>query len=298
MIYFMFEYKYKFNDNALNTTYGSVCITNVVFDTEELENALPEIIFDDNNIKHMFAVSELDDKTKCRIYRRFIPKSNTADLCQFIEENLAYNKSFYSFLAEGLLGLIYRDLYSFKLAKGIIDLNETLIDSHTGVDACMYNLEENTIVLGEAKFYNDFNSGMKKIINDFTEGNIKNKLISLQTIAENCDDTERIIIKNLSCGDYEELTIDRFMNQRITFAGFVLHSENNICKYKSKDFYKKYYISSNCIFKNIKESLHNNDINGEYNIILIHLPIHNKKSLILKVIETARNKLSCLGDVL
>ncbi len=71
------------------------------------------------------------------------------------------------------MGLVFRDLYNYSLAKGVIDIGETLSDSHTGVDACLYNLEHNVIVLGEAKFYESLSGGMNKIINDFVGKSIK-----------------------------------------------------------------------------------------------------------------------------
>ncbi len=289
----MFEYKYKVIKEKRKTTYGSVCIKNIVFKPEEIEKVLPEIILDDDNLKHMFAETDLNVRKKRIIYRRFIPKSKvTTDLDKFIEDNIKTNRSFYSFLAEGLLGLIFRDMYSYQLAKGIIDVGETLADSHTGVDACMYNLEQNIIVLGEAKFYESFDEGIKKIIKDFVDNSIKNKLESLQTKVETCDEAYRIVIKNLEFGEYDELTVDQFMNQKITFAGFVLHSETDVSRYGNSDFYDKYSISVEQLENNVRNSLKHDDIHGEYEIILVHLPIKDKKALILKMINASKTKLS------
>lgn len=175
------------------------------------------------------------------IYKRFKPRSKiTTDIDKFVEENIRTNKSFYSFLAEGILGLIFRDIYGYRLAKGVIDIGATLADSHTGVDACMYNLEHNIIVLGEAKFYESLSGGM---------------------------------------------------NQRIVFAGFVLHSEADVSQYGNQDFYNKYVVSAQQLENNVCDSLKHNDIEGNYEIKLVHLPIKDKKSLILKMIETSKAKL-------
>ena len=86
------------------------------------------------------------------------------------------------------------------------------------------------------------------------------------------------------------MTVDQFMNQRIIFAGFVLHSEEDIIKYGEISFYDKFFISSQQLKDNICHSL-NNSVDGDYEIILIHLPIKDKKSLIIKMIETSKNKL-------
>ena len=97
---------------------------------------------------------------------------------------------------------------------------------------------------------------------------------SLQTNVENCEEACQIVIKNLQLEDYDELTVEQFMNQRIVFAGFVLHSETDVSQYNKPDFYNKYF----CIYatvrkKNINDSLKHDDIEGKYEIILVHLPI-------------------------
>ena len=286
---------YKVPQNEHKTTYGSLRISNIVFEPGEIERALPDIVFTDDNLKHMFAEENLNKNKRKNIYRRFIPKCELLpDIKTFVASNISTNRTFYSFLAEGILGLVFRDLYDFDLAKGIIDISETLSDSHTGVDACLYNLNHNVIVLGEAKFYEKLSEGMDKIIKDFVENNMKNKLESLQTNVENCDEAIQIVIKNLRMEEYDELTIDQFMNQKIVFAGFVLHSENDVSRYSEPNFYNRYFVSTSQLKENINESLKHDDINGEYEIILVHLPVKDKKSLIVKMIETSREKLRSL----
>ena len=288
----MFTYQYKVPKTELKTTYGSVCIENIVFEPSEIERVLPEIVFEDENLKHMFSETNLKLSKRKNIYKRFLPKSKiTVDINQFIEDNIRINKSFYSFLAEGILGLVFRDIYNFDLARGVIDIGDTLTDSHTGVDACMFNLEHNVIVLGEAKFYETLTGGINKIISDFVEKSIKNKLESLQTKIENNDEAYQIVIKNLAIEEYKELTVNQFMNQKIIFSGFVLHSETDISQYGNQDFYDKYIISNQQLIDNIRNSLNDDDIEGDYEIILVHLPVEDKKSLIVKIMEMSKDKL-------
>ena len=288
----MFQYKYKVPKSKFKTTYGSICIENIVFEPNEIERVLPDIVFEDENLKHMFAEDNLSTMKRKNIYKRFKPRSKiTTDIDKFVEVNIRTNKSFYSFLAEGILGLIFRDIYGYRLAKGVIDIGATLADVHTGVDACMYNLEHNIIVLGEAKFYESLSGGMNQIITDLVDKSIKNKLESLQTGVENCEEAYQIVIKNLALEDYDELTVDEFMNQRIVFAGFVLHSEADVSQYGNQDFYDKYVVSAQQLEKNVCDSLKHDDIEGDYEIKLVHLPIKDKKSLILKMIETSKVKL-------
>lgn len=288
----MFTYKYQVPKSEFKTTYGSVCIENIVFEPSEIERVLPEVVFEDENLKHMFAETNLKPSKRKNIYKRFLPKSEiTVDINQFVEENIRINKSFYSFLAEGILGLVFRDIYNFDLARGVIDIGDTLADSHTGVDACMYNLEHNVIVLGEAKFYETLSGGLNKIISDLIEKSIKNKLESLQTKIENSDEAYQIVIKNLAIEEYEELKVNQFMNQRIIFAGFVLHSETDISQYGNRDFYDKYFVSGQQLTDNIRNSLNHDDIEGDYEIVLVHLPVEDKKSLIVKIMEMSKDKL-------
>ncbi len=288
-----FEHMYNVSKKEWGTVYGSIRIKNIIFDPIEIEKILPLIVFDEDNLKHMFAEDSLNDFKRKNIYKRFIPKiPSTEDLDSFIDDSISTNRSFYSFLAEGILGLVFRDLYGYDLAKGVIDATETLTDSHTGVDACMYNLDKNVIVLGEAKFYDSFDQGIRQIIVDFTIKNIKNKLESLQRKAENCKETNSIILKNLSTEEYEELTIEQFVNQKLIFAGFVLHSEDDISDYKSKDFYNKYYISTEKLSENICKCLAIDKTCGNYEIIFVHLPISNKKELISSIISKAKEYLN------
>lgn len=288
----MFKYKYQVPKNELQTTFGSICIENIVFDPGEIEKVLPEIVLEDDNLKHMFAEDTLSNFKRRNIYRRFIPQTMVkGDMLSYVESSIHNSRTFYSFLAEGILGLVYRDVYGFDLAKGAIDVQETLSDSHTGVDACMFNLEKEIIVLGEAKFYEKLDVGMNAIINDFTKKSIKNKLESMQTAAINNEESYRIVIKNLGSEEYEEQTIEKFMRQKLVFAGFVLYSENDTKDYSNDDFYDKYNISTELLKNNICTSFKIGEYSSDYEILLVHLPVKSKKSLIVKMIEASKIKL-------
>ena len=73
----MFKYKYKVHKKEFDTTYGSICIENVIFEPNEIEKVLPEIILQDDNLKHMFAIEEITPSRRKNIYKRFIPKVKT-----------------------------------------------------------------------------------------------------------------------------------------------------------------------------------------------------------------------------
>jgi len=289
----MFQYQYKIPKSEIQTTFGSIRVEDIVFEPHEIEKILPILVLKDENLKHMFAEEEMNEAKRRNIYKRFIPKDKiTSNIDTYVSNCIKTNKSFYSFLAEGILGLVYRDIYGYNLAKGIIDIRDTLSDSHTGVDACMYNVNEKVLVLGEAKFYENLDEGINAIVNDFITKRIKNKLESLQTAVENNPDSYRIVIKNLSVDVYEELTVDQFVNQKIVFAGFVLHSESDTKEYSKQDYYDKYKISAQKIKDNICSSLCVDEIQCDYQILLVHLPVKDKKSLIVKMINESNFKLS------
>lgn len=292
---YKFKYNYKVPYAEKKTTFGSVRISNIVFDPLEIEKILPEVVLSDANLKHMFAESNLSTFNRKNIYKRFIPINKLyKNLDDYIDAQIKHNYSFYSFLAEGILGLVYRDIYSFQLAKGLIDVCDTLTDQHTGVDACMYNLKERKIVLGEAKFYENLQDGLNKIIKDLTENNICNKMYSLSRTASSFYETSEIIIKNLNTNETEEITIQRFLEQDITFAGFVLHSETNINKFYNENFYDVFDISAEKLKDNINTSIPGLISNGRYDIILVHLPVKSKKELIKKIIEASQQKLDLM----
>lgn len=127
--------------------------------------------------------------------------------------------------------------------------------------------------------------------------NIRNKLESMQRAVENNEESIRIIMKNLETDEYKEFTIGEFLNQKIVFAGFVLHSEEDVTNYSKESFYDDYYISVEQIERNIRKCLSDEHIDGDYEIVMIHLPISNKKTLIKKVIENSKEKLNKLNEV-
>ena len=123
----------------IKTKFGVVSIRNVKFDSTDIQNILPDIIFEDDNLKFMFQKDTFLGRDKALVLKRFLPNKNVKDITKFIIDSINSNKTFYSFLAEGMLGLVFRDIYGYDLSVGIIDINETLTDTHTGSDACMFD---------------------------------------------------------------------------------------------------------------------------------------------------------------
>ena len=292
--------KFILNNNIeksiIKTKYGYVSIKNIKFNPRELEDYLPILVLEDDNLYFMFQSNNTSDKMKYRILNRFIPPHNIEKIEDYVKDSLKNNRNFYSFLAEGILSLVFRDIYNYQLSFGIIDTSSTLNDTHSGADACMFDSKNNVLILGEAKFYEKFYNGIKSIIDDFCENNIINKLESFQKKSSENESSFEIVLKNLKKNTFEEITLEEFLKQKIIFAGFVLHSssEYEIKNCLNYDFYDKFDISVHSLENNISKCLNKNFFNSNYEIILLHLPINSKKDLIKKIIEKANEKISIL----
>lgn len=282
----------------IKTKFGVVSIRNVKFDSTDIQNILPDIIFEDDNLKFMFQKDTFLGRDKALVLKRFLPNKNVEDITKFIIDSINSNKTFYSFLAEGMLGLVFRDIYGYDLSVGIIDINETLTDTHTGSDACMFDKKENVLVLGEAKFYESFKNGMKTIISDFLHKDILNKLDSFKRKIEYNDDSWEIVVKNLRVDTYDLVPLSDFMQQKIIFAGFVLHSNKiEMEEYLNSNFYDGFNVSVDDLEYNIKKSIESDYIVSNYKIFLFHLPIQDKKTLIKEIMDRASLTLDQLrGD--
>ena len=74
-----------------------------------------------------------------------------------------------------------------------------------------------------------------------------------------------------------------------------MHSESSIAKYRNNDFYDSYKISVDLLTQNIRNVLKLDELKGEYEIVMVHLPVSDKKTLIAKIIEASQSKLKALG---
>ncbi len=280
--------KNKVEKQIISTSYGLVAINNIVFDPLEIENYLPNIIFDDNNLKFMFQQNKLNTRMRRLILNRFIPNDRSIDLTTYVQNSLSQNKNFYSFLAEGMLTLIFRDINNYELATGILDVTNTLNDTHSGVDACMFDRENSVLVLGEAKFYRSFKEGIEAVFDDFKNKKILNKIDSFKRNSEYNEESEDIIIKNLCTNNIMELTLQEFVNQNLIFAGFVLHNSlKRVDTYLKEGFYNSLYFSVDDLKNKINKNLNTDVSKCKYEVFLFHLPINDKKELIEKIITRA-----------
>lgn len=276
--------------DTLETEFGCVTVNSVEIDDEKMEELITNFVLEDENLKYMFCDANFAEN-KTRDLLRFIPPITPPSINKFVTKSCVDNHNFYSFLAEGLMGLVFRDLMGYELGAALIDANETLNDTHSGVDGCLYDDEKEIIVLGEAKFYKKLYDGFTEIISNFTkDDSFFNKLSSLFIKARNNKNAVKIILRKLGYEDIKELDLQQFLSIDFVFCGFVLHELSTTKKEKFKDgtAYKSLSISSNNIIDNMKRLIDSLDISDkEYNIYMYHLPVKSKEELIIRVISKA-----------
>ena len=197
----------KVEKTNIKTSFGLLTINNIQIDPLLFEEYIYKIVFDMKRLEYIFATSIKDTNDYVKILKRFIPHAKPENLDSFVDEQMK-NVNFYSFFAEGLMSIVLNDLFNYSLSAGTIDLGHTLIDSHTGVDACMYDSKNNVFILGESKFYKDVKSGINQIISDFTKkAGFFNKLDSFKRKTEANEISRKILLKKLDKGILDEINV-------------------------------------------------------------------------------------------
>lgn len=273
----------------LKTTYGILTIDNIDITPEKLEEYCSEILFQKNNLEYIFNKDIVCEDDHISMIELFLPVDVDDDIRYFIEDSITKNNNFYSFFAEALLAVAFKDIYDYKLSSAAVDINDTLIDSHTGADACLYDEQNDVLILGEAKFYKKFSAGLNEIIQNFTaKDGFLNKLSSFYKRSKNNLESRSIIMKSLNKTDITKIKLNEFLSLNIMYAGFVLHEHTGkVEKYTNDEFYNNFEISADKISKNIAKTI-GKEIETNHKIILFHLPIKNKMELIDKIIENAQ----------
>ena len=274
--------------DIFNTSYGLLTIDNVGISPEKLEKYCSEILLQKDNLQFIFDKTINCDEDLVSMLELFLPIDVAEDIKVYIEDAINKNVNFYSFFAEALLAVALKDIYDYKLVSAAVDINDTLVDSHTGADACLYDDKNNILILGEAKFYKNFSEGLNKIIEDLTsKKGFLNKISSFYKHCKNNQQSKSIIIKQLGKTNLMIIPLDEFLSTDIIYAGFTLHEHTGkVDKYLNEKFYDSFDVSAEKISKNIVDTL-GKEIKTKHRIMLLHLPINSKKDLIDKVIENA-----------
>lgn len=289
-----FCYFHRVYKKELQTEYSSINFEGFSFNVNAMEKYLSEYILSRENLSFIFCEKpeEVNQDKLQKMFNRFLPTDNSINSKIDVSMKIIENSSFYSFLAEAVLPLVYRDISGFNLASSAIDINMTLNDTATGADVCMYDSKKGAFVLGEAKFYRNFNHGMNAIIANFTRKNgFINKLESLYRHSANDEKAKSLIIRQLGAEETFELSFTDFLKLSLHFAGFVLHEAGSLTETKLKDdsLYDSFSISANAIMANIQR-IKPLCPNPNINISMLHFPINSKEELIEKVIENCRHQ--------
>ncbi len=240
---------------------------------DELNNLVSKMLFDKSALNYIFTANEFtNDSSYIEMARRFIPeeffykeKFILEDWKQnklIIKKMISSNKAFYSFYAEALMAYLNYKILKLPLTSGVISVEETLSDQKTGADACMFC--DGTVILGEAKFYKNFDAARNKIIEDFSAKSLINKMRNLYR------KTKKAVVHFKSInGETNEITYEEFINYNIVLSGFILHNKKESYSYKEIDTIKQV------------EGL------NKYNIVFYHLPVKSKEELIYLIIKNA-----------
>lgn len=274
------------------TIYASLKVENVLFSADELEDYIYKYVLSKENIKYIFCDDNPSHRKYANMYKRFLPPDDCTDIPAYVDKMMKENnhKNFYSFFAEALLPLAYRDVYGYELEEAAIDITQTLIDTNSGVDGCLYDKKNNIFILGEAKFYKDFAEGLNQIIIDFTKnGSFINKLDSLYRKMRNNTEMDCIILKQLGKNIIDEYSLKEFLNLKIGFSGFVLHevSSIDISNINDDSFYDKYLINVSDLKSNIIKNYQDLE-KYNYKISMFHFFVKSKRDLIIKIINYAK----------
>lgn len=243
------------------------------FNDLELNNIISQMLFEKSTLNYIFTANEDNiDSNYIDMARRFIPEEffyrekeileNWEQNKVIIEKMMRKNYSFYSFYAEALMAYLNYRILNIPLICGVISVDETLSDQKTGADACMFS--DGIVILGEAKFYRDFNAGRNKIIEDFSSKSLINKINNLYRKSHKT----LVHFKTIN-GESKSIFLEEFLKYNIVLSGFVLHNKKRQYSYKEIDNVNPSAVISN------------------YSIVFYHLPIESKEDLIYLVIKHA-----------
>ena len=246
------------------------------FNMEQLNSYISGLLFSKSALNYIFTSDEENNDTDyVEMLRRFIPGDffyKEKEILSKWDENkiiidklMDKNNGFYSFYAEALMAYLNYKILNYPLTTGVISVDETLSDQKTGADACMFC--NGVVILGEAKFYTDFNKARDKIIKDFSESSLYNKIQNLYRKSH----TAIVHFKDINGICPKTISLDEFYDYNIILSGFILHN----CKIRGKYSYSE--IDSISIPNGL----------GQYNIIFYHLPIKSKQELIYLIIKRA-----------
>jgi hypothetical protein len=273
------------------TEYGVLTINHIVIDPDQLESLIVEMIFDWDNLEFVFSKNHIKGDERIIVLNRFLPPAKideSFDYDGYVEEELKKHTGFYSFLGEALMAIALKDIFGYQLSAAILDVENTINDSHTGADGCLYDSFNNKLIIGEAKFRNSLNDCFDEIENNFSiDSSIENKLNSFYNASRSNPGSRRIILQSLKTNDLKIVEFHDFLKMELIMCGFATHNSlNSTKKYLKDGFYDRWGMTNETINENIKKR-YSMDSAPNYTLYMFHIPIKNKQELIVKVIKKA-----------
>ncbi|MCQ2976435.1 MAG: hypothetical protein MJ232_00260 [archaeon] len=233
----------------------------------------------------------MSNENLANMYLRFSPPMHVDNVKQYVTKSLTDHHSFYSFLAEAILPIVYRDVYGCKLVHAAIDINDTLIDVKTGPDDCLVDFTKGKIILSEAKFIPSLKTCIAKITDDFCKkDSIINKLDGLYRSSLVNSDTKILILQNIGKTQYKSYDISEFLSQEIILCGFAIHelAPYKLEDFEKEDFYNEFKVDHDKLANKIKKEF-TLPAEFKYKIVIFHLFVDSKIDSITNFISKAQS---------
>lgn len=256
---------------------STVKLENIRLDEKTTNELFYEVLVKRENMELMFN-EQITDAEHKRYINYFIPDeskdySKAEEMWSYIERMCTTNATFFSAVSEGFVALVIKRYLEAEATHALIDIRNTLIDTHTGVDGAFFNSVNSQLFFVEAKFYKDGTSGARNVVKSLSK-KAKNKYESFR------NSTDVYVAEILNKESYDVRTVD-VMRLDLTFIGFVIH-ENQITVNKTEYAEK--------IEKHVSEVY--NIKQPDYKFILFHLKVDGKQKLIYDIITKSKERIN------
>ncbi len=256
---------------------STVKLVNIELDNYTVNEIFYEILSDKKNLSLMFN-EDVNSTNYKRYLNYFIPDQSKnfekdSELVEYIQEMCKKNKTFFSSISEGFIGLIIKKYLGADATHALLDLNNTQIDTHTGVDGAFFDETSKRLFFVEAKFYKEGSKGIGSVIESLSS-KAKNKFDSFRNM------TELYVAQILDKESYDVRTFE-VVSLNLTFIGFVIHEDNP--RVNEKEY-------AEGIENYVQEQYNISQPN--YTFIMFHLKVDGKQQLIYEIITKAKEGIS------
>lgn len=254
-----------------------VWLRNYELENKTINELFYAVLTERSNMELMFN-EEIDLNEYKRYINYFIPDesknyNDKLEVWDYIERMCNQNKTFFSAISEGFVALVIKRYLGADSTHALIDIRNTQIDTHTGIDGAFFSSKKSELFFVEAKFYTKGKAGAKSVASSLSN-KAKNKYDSFR------NSTDIYIAEILNKESYNVRTVDA-MSLNLTFVGFVIHEDDVLME--NRKFAQQ-------IEAHVNELYDLDDL--EYQFILFHLKVDGKKQLIFDIITKAKEVLN------